>query len=171
MAETFDIWFHWFASVQVGFYDNSVALTKTCRKAEFKNHQRLVPRRHWFAFHLFVGEVIGSATRLGKCYSRLLRSCTSGLFSSLCRVYWLIPYVQDQKSIIECQVSKAHFQEVNILGADAMQYLKLSIMVNWDLRNFKLIKQWMFNLLYSLWDWINYINVISYCFTIYERRQ
>lgn len=84
MAETFDIWFHWFASVQVGFYDNSVALTKTCRKAEFKNHQRLVPRRHRFAFHLFVGEVIGSATRLGKCYSRLLRSCTSGLFSSLC---------------------------------------------------------------------------------------
>ncbi|KAI1729934.1 hypothetical protein Ddc_02607 [Ditylenchus destructor] len=48
--------------------------------------------------------------------------------------------IQDQTSKIECQVSKAHFEEVNILGADAMLLLDLSIQVDWKNREFQLVK-------------------------------
>ncbi|CAP33537.2 Protein CBG15215 [Caenorhabditis briggsae] len=48
--------------------------------------------------------------------------------------------IQDEKSRIECEVSKAHFQEVNILGANAMRRLKLSIVVDWEEETFKLTK-------------------------------
>ncbi|CAI5445537.1 unnamed protein product [Caenorhabditis angaria] len=48
--------------------------------------------------------------------------------------------IQDQKSKIECHVSKAHYQEVNILGADSMRRLRLSCIVDWDEETFKLTK-------------------------------
>ncbi|CAI2292607.1 unnamed protein product [Caenorhabditis sp. 36 PRJEB53466] len=46
--------------------------------------------------------------------------------------------IQDQTTKIECEVSKAHFTDVNILGADTMQHFKLSIIVDWQNKEFKL---------------------------------
>jgi len=48
--------------------------------------------------------------------------------------------IQDQESRIECQVSKGNFEFVNILGTDAMRKLKLSIVVDWENDEFKLVK-------------------------------
>lgn len=48
--------------------------------------------------------------------------------------------IQDQERLIECQVSKAHYQEVNILGANAMRDLELSILVDWRKKKFQLIR-------------------------------
>ncbi|KAE9546753.1 hypothetical protein FO519_010035, partial [Halicephalobus sp. NKZ332] len=48
--------------------------------------------------------------------------------------------IQDQKSNIECRTSKGNFEFVNLLGADAMRKLKLSIDVDWETDTFKLVK-------------------------------
>ncbi|KAI6213011.1 hypothetical protein M3Y94_00098400 [Aphelenchoides besseyi] len=49
--------------------------------------------------------------------------------------------IQDQQSNVSCQVSKAHFKEVNILGANAVQHLKLWLRGNWNQNEFELYRQ------------------------------
>ncbi|KAI6188124.1 hypothetical protein M3Y98_00320300 [Aphelenchoides besseyi] len=49
--------------------------------------------------------------------------------------------IQDQNSNIQCRVSKAHYKEVNILGADALSELKLWLRGNWEKNKFQLYKQ------------------------------
>lgn len=43
--------------------------------------------------------------------------------------------------MILCNTSKEHFKEVNILGADALRMLKLSIDIDWERLEFKLIEK------------------------------
>jgi hypothetical protein len=54
-------------------------------------------------------------------------------------------HFQDPKSQIECHVSppepKGHFEDANVLGMQALQQLKLSIVIDWETRLFKLVKQ------------------------------
>uniref|UniRef100_A0AC34QI88 Uncharacterized protein n=1 Tax=Panagrolaimus sp. JU765 TaxID=591449 RepID=A0AC34QI88_9BILA len=47
-------------------------------------------------------------------------------------------HIQDQRSVIDCEVSKRHFKEVNILGAYALRKLKLSMRMDWDQDMFQL---------------------------------
>ncbi|CAI2347319.1 unnamed protein product [Caenorhabditis sp. 36 PRJEB53466] len=49
--------------------------------------------------------------------------------------------IQDQSSNILCQVSKAHFKEVNILGADTLSDLELWTRGHWKDKKFQLYKQ------------------------------
>ncbi|CAI2347320.1 unnamed protein product [Caenorhabditis sp. 36 PRJEB53466] len=49
--------------------------------------------------------------------------------------------IQDQSSNILCQVSKAHFKEVNILGADTLSDLELWTRGHWKGKKFQLYKQ------------------------------
>ncbi|ULU02520.1 hypothetical protein L3Y34_002242 [Caenorhabditis briggsae] len=48
--------------------------------------------------------------------------------------------IQDQNSRIECEVSNGNFENVNILGMDAMCQLKLNLNINWDRNSFELIR-------------------------------
>ncbi|KAF1749078.1 hypothetical protein GCK72_025545 [Caenorhabditis remanei] len=51
--------------------------------------------------------------------------------------------IQDQRSRIECQVSRVgtHFEHVNVLGINSLSKLKLNMDINWDTDTFKLIKK------------------------------
>uniref|UniRef100_A0A1I7UHD7 TNase-like domain-containing protein n=1 Tax=Caenorhabditis tropicalis TaxID=1561998 RepID=A0A1I7UHD7_9PELO len=46
--------------------------------------------------------------------------------------------IQDPSLVIEGHVSKSNFQHVNILGADALEKLKLSVLVDWKNNKVKL---------------------------------
>uniref|UniRef100_A0A914CJN9 Uncharacterized protein n=1 Tax=Acrobeloides nanus TaxID=290746 RepID=A0A914CJN9_9BILA len=51
--------------------------------------------------------------------------------------------IQDQNSNIQCRISKEHYKDVNILGANAMRDLELSAIegINWRLKTFRLVMQ------------------------------
>ncbi|CAI2352454.1 unnamed protein product [Caenorhabditis sp. 36 PRJEB53466] len=48
--------------------------------------------------------------------------------------------IQDETTNIECHLSKAHFSNANILGADSQEALDLSIDINWKKKEFKLMR-------------------------------
>jgi hypothetical protein len=52
-------------------------------------------------------------------------------------------HFQDPDSKIECHISPPdkHFADANVLGMQALRKLKLSIGVDWDTDDFKLIKK------------------------------
>jgi len=49
--------------------------------------------------------------------------------------------IQDKNRKFQCQVSKAHYNEVNILGADVLRQSGLWMHGNWKNRGFQLYKQ------------------------------
>ncbi|KAI6188132.1 hypothetical protein M3Y98_00321200 [Aphelenchoides besseyi] len=85
------------------------------------------------------GNVVGQSIERKKC-----KSCGKSIDkedSSVNDKCYLMS-IQDQKVGILCKVSKGHFEEVNILGVDAMQALELSILVDWKAKpqTFQLVK-------------------------------
>lgn len=151
MVEIFDTWFRWFVNVLVWLFaivKNLFAIIKTGR-----TNSRAV--NVWFLvdtgspFTCLSSKSLEALMGMGNVthtlYSLSIQVCF--LFH---RIYCLISNVQDQRTKIECQVSKAHFAEVNILGADAMQQLELSIVVDWRKKDFKLVNQWMLYVYYGI---------------------
>ncbi|CAJ0574794.1 unnamed protein product, partial [Mesorhabditis spiculigera] len=39
--------------------------------------------------------------------------------------------IQDQRTYVECEISRGHFTDVNVLGIDAIQELEISIIFQW----------------------------------------
>ncbi|KAI6235390.1 hypothetical protein M3Y95_00046800 [Aphelenchoides besseyi] len=49
--------------------------------------------------------------------------------------------IQDQGVDVACQIARSHYEQVNILGVDAMRDLRLSIDVDWENETFMLIQK------------------------------